>query len=373
MGFRSSTVEGLAMSLAEQSDVVFWSGKRVLVTGHSGFKGAWLVLCLHRLGAHVTGISLPPETSPNLFSLANIGELCVSHFCDIRDVARLADLVGASSPQIVFHLAAQALVRTGYRDPLTTFSTNVLGTAHVLDTVRSAAGLRVVVAVTSDKVYKNREAPYAHRESDELAGHDPYGASKAAAEMIIAGYRDAYLAGRGVAVASARAGNVIGGGDWSADRLIPDAVRAWYSGQPLRVRRPRAVRPWQHVLEPLHGYLRLAEKLYDQPSLAGAYNFGPEARQGASVREVVELASEAHGQGAEVLWEDDGEGPQEAGWLALDVARARTVLGVSPCWTLPQAISHTMAWYRRLAAGISARAACAVDLAAYRSAWDGRL
>lgn len=345
----------------------FWRGKRVLLTGHTGFKGAWMALWLHRLGAQVTGISLPPVTTPDLFSLANVQNVTDSHFCDIRDATALAGLINTAQPEIVFHLAAQALVHASYRDPLTTFGTNVQGTANVLDALRATDCVRVVVAITTDKVYKNLEQAYPYRETDALGGHDPYSASKAAAEIVIASYRDSYLEGKGIAVASARAGNVIGGGDWSADRLIPDAIRAWNAQQPLQIRRPQGIRPWQHVLEPLAGYLQLAETLWQQPALAGAYNFGPQTHEAATVREVVELAQSAYGMG-QVTWGDGTEGPHEAGWLALEVAKARTVLGVTPRWALAQSVQRTVHWYRQLHNGADALALCQADISNYEAA-----
>lgn len=345
----------------------FWRGKRVLLTGHTGFKGAWLALWLHRLGAKVTGISLPAATAPNLFSLANIQAITDSHFCDIRDADRLATLINETQPDIVFHLAAQALVHASYRDPLTTFATNVQGTANVLDAMRGIESVRAVVAITTDKVYKNLEQPYPYRETDALGGHDPYSASKAAAEIVIASYRDSYLAGKGIAVASARAGNVIGGGDWSADRLIPDAIRAWSANQPLQIRRPQAIRPWQHVLEPLAGYIKLAEQLWQQPSIAGGYNFGPQTHEAATVGKVVQHAQNAYGQG-KVEWGDGTSGPHEAGWLALEIAKARTVLGVKPCWTLAETVQRTINWYRRQQDGADARALCVADIEAFNVA-----
>ena len=239
----------------------FWCGRRVVVTGHTGFKGSWLTLWLRRLGALVTGVSLPPMTTPSLFAAARIDTLCKSRFLDIRDSSGLADLIRAAQPEVVFHMAAQPLVRASYRDPLTTFETNVMGTVHLLEAVRRLGVTRVAVMVTTDKVYRDAESPVPHSEDDPLGGHDPYSASKAASEMIIESYRQSYLSAQAVAVASARAGNVIGGGDWSQDRLIPDAVRAWQGGKPLTVRRPAAVRPWQHVLGPIFGYLILAQRL----------------------------------------------------------------------------------------------------------------
>lgn len=359
-------MENLAMTNSVNPLPGFWRGKRVLLTGHTGFKGSWLAFWLHKLGAHVTGISLPPVTTPNLFNLAGIETLADSHICDIRDAAALAALVDKAQPEIVFHLAAQALVRASYRDPLATLATNIQGTANVLDALRPLDSVRAVVAITTDKVYHNLEQPYPYRETDALGGYDPYSASKAAAEIVIASYRDAYLAEKNIAVASARAGNVIGGGDWSEDRLIPDAIRAWNANQPLHIRRPQSIRPWQHVLEPLSGYIRLAEQLWQNPSLAGAYNFGPETHEAATVREVVQLAQSAYGQG-EIRWGDGSDGPHEAGWLALEIAKARTVLGVQPRWSLLDAVQRTMHWYRQQHDGIDVQVACEADIAAYEA------
>jgi CDP-glucose 4,6-dehydratase len=342
-------------------DASFWRGKRVLLTGHTGFKGAWLALWLKRLGADLTCIALPPATAPSLFSDARIETLCRSHMCDIRDAAALHLLIHAARPQIVLHLAAQALVREGYRDPLGTFSSNVMGTAHVLDALRGLDGVRVAVMVTTDKVYRDERPPRPYREDDALGGRDPYSASKAACELIIAGYRDSFLDAQGVAVASARAGNVIGGGDWAGDRLIPDAVRAWQAGQVLHLRRPLAVRPWQYVLAPLAGYLTLAQKLWRKTAPAGAYNFGPDTETTLRVRDVIELARRAYGRGA-IEYGDGNEGPHESAWLALAVGKAREVLGPVPEPSLDEALARTMAWYRAYGEGADARTLCEADL-----------
>ena len=302
----------------------------------------------------------------NLFTEARIDALCQSHFCDIRDAAALADLIRAARPEIVFHLAAQPLVRASYSEPRETFETNVMGTATVLEALRGLDNVRVAVMVTTDKVY--RKGGYAGLTAKTIrsAGHDPYSASKAASEMVIASYRDAFLSAQGVAVASARAGNVIGGGDWSDDRLIPDAVRAWQAGQPLEVRRPQAVRPWQHVLEPLGGYLTLAHKLWEQPALAGAYNFGPGNGEAVTVRDLVELARHVYGEG-EVHYGDGTAGPHESAWLVLDVTKARDALGVTPVLTLTQAVSRTMAWYRAHGQGADARQLCDADISDFET------
>ena len=342
----------------------FWRGKRVVLTGHTGFKGGWLALWLQQLGADVTGIALAPNTSPNLFDLAKIQNGTTTHFCDIRDASTLAQIVSSATPEIVLHLAAQPLVRASYRDPLATYAINVIGTANLLDALRGLESVKVAVMVTTDKVYRNNEWHYPYRETDALGGHDPYSASKAASEIVIASYRDAYLKSQGVAVATARAGNVIGGGDWSEDRLIPDAVRAWQTASPLEIRHPQAIRPWQHVLEPLAGYLGLAQKLWQQPELAGPYNFGPFTHEAATVRDVIDQARSAYGHG-DVIYGDGSTGPHEAGWLALETAKTNQMLGLSPKWTLAETVARTMAWYRAQHQGADARSLCQAEIAAY--------
>jgi CDP-glucose 4,6-dehydratase len=358
-------VEAVVGSAAE-----FWRGKRVLLTGHTGFKGAWLALWLGRRGADVTGLALE-AADDDLYGHAGIEADLTSRIVDLRDAGAVASAVRAARPQIVLHLAAQALVRASYRDPLATFATNTMGTVHLLDALRGAADVRVVVVVTTDKVYRNREWPWPYREDDELGGHDAYSASKAAAELVAASYRAAFLREQGVALATARAGNVIGGGDRCEDRLIPDAVRAWQAGSVLTVRNPAAIRPWQHVLDPLAGYLRLAEAMWDAPELASAYNFGPRTDEAASVGDVIELARAAYGSGR---WQAGAEAsaPHEAGRLALEVARARAVLGVESRWSLAEAVARTMRWYREHRAGASARDLCERDIAAHEGAPSSR-
>jgi len=347
----------------------FWQGKKVLLTGHTGFKGAWMALWLSQMGAKVTGISLPPNGMPNLFTLANIAQMTNSHFADIRDADAVSNIVKKAQPEIVLHLAAQALVRPGYKDPLGTFATNVMGTANVFNATRGVNSVKAIVAVTTDKVYKNLETGRAYKEDDQLGGFDPYSASKAASELIIASYRDSYLSEQGIGIASARAGNVIGGGDWSEDRLIPDAVRAWDVNLPLEIRRPKSVRPWQHVLEPLNSYLVLAEKLYIDLSFSGAYNFGPKTDEAATVKTVIELANQAYGCGS-VLWGDGTEGPHEASLLSLEISKAQEILDVTPRWSLPETIERTMGWYQQQRSGVTAYLLCDADIAAFSSAQE---
>ena len=352
--------------MVKLQEVPFWRDKRVLVTGHSGFKGSWLTLWLHKLGADVTGISLPPVTDPNLFELAGVEGLCRSHFCDIRRHENLSSIIHAARPEIVFHLAAQPLVRPSYRDPLYTYATNVMGTAHVLNALRGVDGAKVALMVTTDKVYRATALSSPYIESDSLGGVDPYSASKAASEIVIDSYRQAYLQEQGIAVASLRAGNVIGGGDWSEDRLIPDAIRAWSDGVILDVRRPNSIRPWQHVLEPLAGYMLLAMRMWEDSSLEGAYNFGPEAGSAASVREVIELAlNDFPGGQVNFLAVDDG--PVETTTLTLNADKARRVLGLVPRWELNEAVNRTMRWYVEQNGGGDARACCYEDIAAFEN------
>ena len=342
----------------------FWRGKRILLTGHTGFKGSWLALWLKRLGADVTGIAIQPNTSPSLFELGDIQEGMTSHYCDIRNIKKLQILIDSIQPEIVFHLAAQPLVRASYKDPLDTFSTNIIGTANILDSLRKVESCKVAVMVTTDKVYSNKEWLYPYRESDALGGHDPYSASKAASEIIISSYRDSFLAQQGLAVASARAGNVIGGGDWSQDRLIPDAVRAWQAGTAIEIRNPKATRPWQHVLEPLAGYLTLAYKLWSQPELSGAYNFGPQPHEVASVRKVIELAKLAT-DGSQIKYVKDSSNLHEASLLALETAKSRAILNFSPQWSLEETVARTMKWYKEQQKGTTAIELCLKEISDY--------
>lgn len=354
------------------ADATFWNGKRVLLTGHTGFKGSWLALWLTEMGAQVQGLSLTPPTEPSLFRLLNGTRSPASEgLVDIRDRLAVAARVMVTRPEIVFHLAAQPLVRAGYRDPLGTYETNVQGTANLLDALRIAPDMRAIVVVTTDKVYENPETGAAFRESDPLGGHDPYSASKAAAEIVTASFRRSYFAARRIGIATARAGNVIGGGDWAEDRLIPDAMRAWNADKPLLVRRPEAVRPWQHVLEPLHGYIRLAEELWADPDVVHTLNFGPDHHAAASVRSLLTLAREAYGRGVTEFASME-EGPHEAGYLMLDSSAARQRLGYRPCWGLEDTVTRTMDWYRRHGRGMSARSLCLNDIEVFTEQLDRR-
>lgn len=347
-----------------QPDPAFWRGRRVLLTGHTGFKGAWLTLWLNRMGARVTGLSLAPTSQPNLFELLTLAEQCDSHIGDIRNPSAVRDVVLHSQPEVVIHMAAQALVRASYREPVETFATNVMGTAHVLDALRATNTTRVAVMVTTDKVYRNREWIWPYREEDPLGGHDPYSASKAASEMVIESWRLSFLEQHGVAVASARAGNVIGGGDWSEDRLLPDAARAWLADQDLVIRKPDAIRPWQHVIEPLAGYLALAEHLWHHPNQATAFNLGPPPHESASVRQVIEIARKVI-PNARVSYGDDTAGPHEAGRLSLDPSRAQSTLGVRQRFPLAEGVQRTLNWYADHARGLDATELCERDIAAW--------
>ena len=329
-----------------------YAGKRVFLTGHTGFKGAWLLQWLHLLGAEVKGYALAPETPEDLYHLIGGDTLCESVLADVRDAARLEREMQAFAPDFVFHLAAQPLVRRSYEIPAETFAVNALGTAHVLDAVRCLGGRPcTVVLITTDKVYENQEWVYPYRETDRLGGYDPYSASKACAELVIHSYTQSFfnpadLARHRTGVASARAGNVIGGGDWARDRIVPDIVRALRAGRPVTVRNPLAVRPWQHVLEPLSGYLRLGARLAADPArYGGAWNFGPQADDNKVVEALVQAALRTWGHGTYDKPVLDNQ-PHEAGLLKLDISRAVTQLGWQPQYPAETAIARTLDWYK---------------------------
>ncbi len=347
----------------------FWRGRRVFVTGHTGFKGSWLCLWLQRLGADVTGYALAPATQPSLFETASVARGMRSVVGDIRDAAALREAMASARPEVVIHMAAQALVRESYANPVETYSVNVVGTAQVLDAVRACPSVRAVVSVTTDKCYENREWHWGYRETDRLGGHDPYSSSKAGAELVTAAYRSSFFghADRPVALASARAGNVIGGGDWSRDRLIPDILAAIEAGQAVRIRYPDAVRPWQHVLEPLSGYLALAERLCGDNgrNYAEAWNFGPADEDARPVRWIVEQMLERWGRGSWVL--EAQPQPHEASYLKLDCSKAHARLAWRPRWTLGDALGAIVDWQRTHLRGDDMRASTLSQIARFEA------
>ncbi len=332
-----------------------YAGKRVLLTGHTGFKGSWLTLWLHDLGAEIFGYALAPDTQPSFFETAQLARLCRHQVADIRDTARLQAAVTNAKPDFVFHLAAQPLVRRSYEDPLGTLSTNVMGTANLLEAVRQAGRPCAVVVVTSDKCYENREWSYGYREEDPMGGHDVYSMSKGASELVAASYRRSFfpparLSQHGIALATARAGNVVGGGDWARDRIVPDCIQSLAAKRAIQVRNPASVRPWQHVLEPLGGYLLLGARLSGSSGAKAAdhceaWNFGPRVEAAVPVRELVETLIRDWGEGS---WDDrhDPAAPHEAGLLRLSIEKSNARLGWSPRWSFAETIARTVSWYR---------------------------
>jgi CDP-glucose 4,6-dehydratase len=353
----------------------FWSGKKIFVTGHTGFKGSWMCLWLRTMGAEVTGYALQPPTSPSLFDEADVSRDMCSIIADIRDGERLTAAMRATAPEIVIHMAAQSLVRHSYFAPVETYATNVMGTVHLLEAVRNTPSIKVVVNVTSDKCYENREWDWGYRESDHLGGHDPYSNSKGCAELVTAAYRNSFFSPdkygtHGVALASARAGNVIGGGDWAQDRLIPDIIRAFTQGKPVNIRNPHAIRPWQHVLEPLSGYLVLAQKLYEEgAAYAEGWNFGPSDEDAKPVQWIVENLAQAWGKGASWVL-DDGNHPHEAHYLKLDCSKAKARLDWSPRWHLQDALSAIIEWHHAQLNGKDLHAVTLRQIAAYNNRID---
>jgi CDP-glucose 4,6-dehydratase len=346
-------VEGVVSSTSGIALREVWNGRRVFVTGHTGFKGAWLSLWLQRMGAEPTGFALEPPTRPSLFALAEVGKGMGEVRGDVRDLPALTDALCDSRAEVVFHLAAQSLVRASYDDPVGTYATNVMGTVNLLEAVRRSPDVRAVVIVTSDKCYQNREWPWGYREYEPMGGRDPYASSKGCAELVTGAYRASFFgadnapgADRAPLVASGRAGNVIGGGDWARDRLVPDAMSAFAEGRPLAVRNPHAVRPWQHVLAPLHGYLLLAERLLaGERAAAEGWNFGPAEEDARSVAEIVGGLAQRWGTGAR--WSvEGGEHPHEASYLKLDSSKARSLLGFHPRLPLDVALDWVVEWTR---------------------------
>jgi CDP-glucose 4,6-dehydratase len=350
-----------------------WKGRRVFLTGHTGFKGGWLALWLTKMGAEVRGYALDPSTKLNFFDVAGVGKVIEDIRGDIRDAAKLNAAMTEFKPDIVMHLAAQPLVRYSYEDPIGTYETNVIGTARVLEAVRKTPSVRAVVSVTTDKCYENKEWLWGYRESDPLGGHDPYSSSKACAEIVSAAYRQSYFpaasyAEHRCAVATARAGNVIGGGDWSDDRLIPDLVRGFLAGEPVRIRRPEAIRPWQHVLEPLCGYLQLAERLLsvDAARYATAFNFGPFDDDARPVGWIVERMVEFWGGDARWVL-DEEPSVHEAGYLKLDASRARAELEWHPRLRLETSLARLVDWYKAWQRGEAMHEFTLRQIAAYEA------
>jgi len=329
----------------------FWKGKRVLLTGHTGFKGSWLSMWLQSMGAQVVGYALNPPTDPSLFEAAEVAKDMTSIIGDIRDLEHLRRVFADHQPEIVIHMAAQPLVRYSYIEPVETYSTNVMGTVNLLEAVRSTKSVRAVVNVTTDKCYENREWAWGYRENEAMGGYDPYSSSKGCAELVTAAYRNSYFHPEkhnehGVAIASGRAGNVIGGGDWADDRLIPDIMRAISAGKPVNIRNPYAIRPWQHVLEPLAGYLVLAQKLYEEgAAYAEGWNFGPNDEDAKPVQWIVEKLTQTWGEGASWIV-DGGEHPHEAHYLKLDCSKAKSRLDWHPRWNLEEALEAIVEWQR---------------------------
>lgn len=339
MGVGNGSVEGVAVNSA------FWQGKRVFVTGHTGFKGGWLVLWLEHLGAIVSGYALAPSTEPSFFQVSDLEKrLAASTIGDIRDFSALSAAMERSRPDIVLHLAAQPLVRYSYKSPVETYAVNVMGTVNLLEAVRNTPSIKAVVNVTTDKCYENHESPRPYREDEAMGGYDPYSSSKACSELVTSAYRRSFLAPNAVQLASARAGNVIGGGDWAQDRLIPDFLRAADAGETLIVRSPDAIRPWQHVLEPVSGYLALAEQLYVQgAAFAEGWNFGPNDADARPVNWILDhMCARMPGAAWQLV---NAPQPHEAGILKLDVSKAARLLGWQPRWSLETALAKTIAWH----------------------------
>ena len=361
MVYRQGTLENMVINRP------FWQGRRVFLTGHTGFKGGWLALWLADMGAEVCGYALAPPTEPNFFSATRLPAHLAQHTqVDIRDAAALTTAVQQSQAEIIFHLAAQPLVRHSYAEPVETYNTNVMGTVNLLETVRKVPTVRAIVNITTDKCYENREWVWSYRENEALGGYDPYSSSKACAELVTAAYRNSFLQAMDVQLASARAGNVIGGGDWANDRLIPDFFRAMDTKQTVTIRSPQAIRPWQHVLEPLSGYLMLAEKLYEKgKSFAGAWNFGPDEADARSVQWIMETLCQ---QIPDMDWQCDTQTqPHEAHTLRLDSAKAKTKLHWRPRWNLETALNHTLNWHQAWKAGADMADISLVQIQAYEA------
>jgi CDP-glucose 4,6-dehydratase len=345
----------------------FWHGKRVLLTGHTGFKGSWLSLWLQSMGATLRGIALEPPTEPALFSVARVAQGMEHCVTDIRDFAAVTAQMNEFQPEIVIHMAAQPLVRLSYSQPVETYATNVMGTIHVLEAARHAGSVKAIVNITTDKCYENREWVWGYREDEPMGGHDPYSNSKGCAELVSSAYRKSFLQEAGIAMATARAGNVIGGGDWALDRLVPDTLRALEKSESVLIRNPHAIRPWQHVLEPLSGYLLLAERMYKYGQLdAEGWNFGPRDEDARPVQWIVEKLCHGWEQGAS--WQlQPGDHPHEANYLKLDISKAKQRLHWAPRWSLEQALEHITDWHRAWLDGQDMHALCLKQIHLYQT------
>lgn len=350
----------------KQTNPAFWRGKRVLLTGHTGFKGSWLSLWLQSMGAVIRGVALEPPTEPALFKVAQVADGMEHRIADIRDYVAIQSLVHEFQPEIIFHMAAQPLVRLSYQQPIETYATNVMGTVHVLEAARHAGSVRAIVNITTDKCYENREWVWGYREDEPMGGQDPYSNSKGCAELVSSAYRRSFLKDAGIAMATARAGNVIGGGDWAADRLVPDILRALELREPVLIRNPHAIRPWQHVLEPLSGYLLLAERLFEHGQIdAESWNFGPRDEDARPVQWIVEHLCENWSHGA--TWSlQPGDHPHEASFLKLDISKAGQRLHWTPRWSLETALSRITEWHRDWLAGADMRARTLAQIDAFQ-------
>jgi CDP-glucose 4,6-dehydratase len=365
MGKWQGPLEDMGLTM-QQLNSKFWKGKRVFLTGHTGFKGSWLSLWLQSLGADLHGLGLRPHTTPALFDEANVGAGMRSTIGDVRDYGAVYRAMDACGPEIVIHMAAQPLVRESYLAPVETYATNVMGTVHVLEAARQIGTAKAIVNVTTDKCYENREWVWGYREDESMGGYDPYSSSKGCSELVSSAYRRSFFKESGISLASARAGNVIGGGDWTASRLVPDILRAFERLQPVVIRNPNATRPWQHVLEPLFGYLTLAERLYtDGEIFSEGWNFGPHDEDARPVKWIVEHMVHAWGGGASWLL-DGGENPYEANCLKLDISKAKAKLGWQPRWRLVTALAQIVDWHRHWLAKRDVKSICLRQISEYQ-------
>lgn len=369
MAKRKGTLENVGINMKATVTPAFWKGKKVFLTGHTGFKGSWLSLWLQSMGAEVKGFALTPPTTPALFDEAKVGQGMQSEIGDVRDLQAVTRSMTGFNPDVLIHMAAQPLVRLSYREPVETYATNVMGSLHVLEAARQCPNLRAIVNVTTDKCYENREWEWGYREDEPMGGHDPYSNSKGCVELLTSAYRNSFFnTQQAAALASARAGNVIGGGDWAEDRLIPDILSAFEKGQPVTIRNPQATRPWQHVLEPLSGYLLLAEHLWNHgQSFAQGWNFGPKDEDARPVDWILNHMVEAWGEGAS--WQlDEHPQPHEANFLKLDISKARARLHWSPSWDLETTLARIVHWHRAWLSGEGMQGCCLEEINAYMAA-----